>query len=254
MRRERRSHRSPGLPRVADSTEGIVLTVNGIVADAPPNTSSNGSIAMTPPIIDHETVPGPDANQPTLDPDQASVAALVTSAAEGNKSAWEQLVTRFGGLIESVGWRHGLSAADRNELQQTTWLRLVENIERIRQPERIGGWLATTARRESLQIIRRAGKYTTGADTLLETLPNTNEPEPDTGPIAEEQAAAVQAAWRRLKPRCRDLLSLLITDDAMAYRDLSELLNMPIGSIGPTRARCLEHLRHLVIEEGIISV
>lgn len=186
-----------------------------------------------------------------LDPEQASVAALVGGAALGEQWAWQELVSRFGGLIASVGWRYGLSSADGDELQQTTWLRLVENIDRIRQPERVGGWLATTARRESLQILRRAGRYSTGAEAFLVALPNEAQDDPDAGPVAEEQAAAVQAAWARLKPRCQNLLSLLITDDAMAYRDLSALLSMPIGSIGPTRARCLEHLRRLVAEEGV---
>lgn len=186
--------------------------------------------------------------------DQTSVANLVEGAAGGEKWAWEELVSRFGGLIASVGWRHGLSAADVGELQQTTWLRLVENIDRIRQPERVGGWLATTARRESLQILRRAGRYTTGSEELLASLPNEDQDEPDAGPVGEEQAAAVQAAWQRLKPRCRNLLSLLITDEAMPYRDLSALLDMPIGSIGPTRARCLEHLRRLVAEEGLTGL
>lgn len=195
-----------------------------------------------------------EAAEQVLDPDQASVAGLVAGAADGQQWAWQELVARFGGLIASVGWRYGLSPADVNELQQTTWLRLVENIDRIRQPERVGGWLATTARRESLQILRRAGRYTTGAEALLVALPNETEDDPDAGPVAEERAAAVQAAWGRLKPRCRQLLSLLITDEAMAYRELSTLLEMPIGSIGPTRARCLEHLRRLVVEEGVTGL
>lgn len=206
--------------------------------------------------VDTDTEAGSilEAIDPALAPDQASVATLVASASDGQQWAWQELVSRFGGLIASVGWRYGLSAADVKELQQTTWLRLVENIGRIRQPERVGGWLATTARRESLQILRRAGRYTTGADQLLATLPDEYHDDPDAGPVAEERAAAVQAAWSRLKPRCQELLSLLITDDAMAYRDLSALLNMPVGSIGPTRARCLEHLRRLVAEEGITGL
>lgn len=182
------------------------------------------------------------------------MAALVEGAAEGQQRSWQELVSRFGGLIASVGWRYGLSAADVGELQQITWLRLVENIDRIRQPERVGGWLATTARRESLQILRRAGRYTTGAEQLLAALPNETEVDPDAGPVAREQAVALQAAWGKLKPRCQELLSLLITDEAIPYRDLSVLLSMPIGSIGPTRARCLEHLRRLIAEEGMTGL
>jgi RNA polymerase sigma factor (sigma-70 family) len=180
----------------------------------------------------------------------APVEMLVRAAAEGDQRAWQELVSRFGGMIAAVGRRHGLSAADVAELQQTTWLRLVENVDRIRQPERLGGWLATTARRESLQLIRRAGKYTTGADLMLTNMASVDAREIDAGPLAEERDAMVRAALSRLKPRCRELLSLLVIDEAMTYGDLSGLLNMPIGSIGPTRARCLEHLRRLVAEHA----
>lgn len=219
-----------------------------------PSSDCIGGVAATTTLpIDSKTIPPLEATEPALDPDQASLAALVGCAADGEQWAWQDLVSRFGGMIASVGWRYGLGMADVNELQQTTWLRLVENIDRIRQPERVGGWLATTARRESLQILRRAGRYETGADTLLAMLPNVDEQDPDAGPLAEEQAVAVRAAWGRLKPRCQELLSLLITDEAKAYRELSALLNMPVGSIGPTRARCLEHLRRLVAEEGVFE-
>ena len=204
--------------------------------------------------IERENLVPLEANEPALDADQASLAALVRSAADGEQRAWQELVSRFGGLIASVGWRYGLGMADVNELQQTTWLRLVESIDRIRQPERVGGWLVTTARRESLQILRRSVRYETGTETLLAMLPNVDERDPDAGPVAEEQAVAVRAAWSRLKPRCQEMLSLLITHDAVSYRDLSALLNMPIGSIGPTRARCLEHLRRLVAEEGVLGL
>jgi len=188
------------------------------------------------------------------DPALASVPALVGAAVEGYEWAWTELVTRFTGLITSVGRRHGLSAADVNELQQTTWLRLVENIHRIRQPERVGGWLATAARRESLQILRRANRYVTDADQFLAKQPSEAGANPEAGPLAEERAKAVRAAWEHLNPRCQQMLSLLVADEAMAYRDLSALLSMPIGSIGPTRARCLEHLRHLVAQEGITGL
>lgn len=186
--------------------------------------------------------------------DLIPVADLVRSAADGDQQAWRELVARFSGMIAAIGRRHGLSPADINELQQTTWLRLVEHCGRIEHPERVGGWLATTARRESLQLLKRAARYTTGADELLSNLPNAHAPELDAGPLAEEQNAMVRAAWRKLKPRCRELLSLLLADEGMAYKDLSEVLSMPVGSIGPTRGRCLEHLKRLVTEDGLTEV
>ena len=157
-------------------------------------------------------------------------------------------MARFSGMIAATGRRYRLSPADVSELQQTTWLRLVENLHRIEQPERVGGWLATTARRESLALLRRASKYRSGADQMLANMADKHLPEPDARPIAEERNVVVRAAWEQLRPRCQELLSLLIEDDPMGYKDLSKLLDMPVGSIGPTRSRCLEYLRRNVEE------
>jgi RNA polymerase sigma factor (sigma-70 family) len=179
----------------------------------------------------------------------APLATVVQLAAEGCSKAWQELVNRFGGMIAATGRRYRLSAADVAELQQVTWLRLVENIHKIEQPERIGGWLATTAKRESLQLLRRASKYHSGADQMLANMPDHDLPDPDAAPIAAERGAIVRAAWERLAPRCQELLSLLMVDDPLGYKDLSRLLRMPVGSIGPTRGRCLERLRRLVDEE-----
>ncbi len=182
---------------------------------------------------------------------QASVAEVAQRAFEGDARAWEELVSRFGGMIAATGRRYRLSPSDVAELQQTTWLKLVENFGRIEQPERIGGWLATTARRESLQILRRAARYTSGAEQVLDNLADRRLPEPDARPIAAERDAVLHASWAQLKPRCQELLSLLLADDAMGYKDLSKLLDMPVGSIGPTRMRCLEQLRKLVEQQGV---
>jgi RNA polymerase sigma factor (sigma-70 family) len=178
----------------------------------------------------------------------ASVATLVLRAREADPRAWEELVARFSGMIAATGRRYRLTPADVAELQQTTWLRLVENLHRIDQPERVGGWLATTARRESLALLRRASKYRPGADQMLANMADKHLPDPDARPIAEERNVVVRAAWEQLRPRCQELLSLLIEDDPMGYKDLSKLLDMPVGSIGPTRSRCLEYLRRNVEE------
>jgi RNA polymerase sigma factor (sigma-70 family) len=178
----------------------------------------------------------------------ASVAALVQRAKDSDSRAWEELVARFSGMIAATGRRYRLAPSDISELQQTTWLRLVENVHRIEQPERVGGWLATTARRESLLLVRRASKYRPGADEMLANMADKHLPEPDARPIAEERKVVMRAAWEQLRPRCQELLSLLIEEDPMGYKDLSKLLDMPVGSIGPTRSRCLEYLRRLVEE------
>ena len=187
------------------------------------------------------------ASGPAISP----VASLVLKAREGDPSAWSELVARFGTMIAAIGRRYRLTPPDVAELQQTTWLRLVENVNRIEQPERVGGWLATTARRESLQLLRKAAKYHGATDQMLANTPDRHLPEPDAGPIAEERDAVLRAAWDRLGPRCQQLLSVLVTDEAPSYKDVSRLLQMPLGSIGPTRQRCLKHLRGLIEEEGL---
>jgi len=181
------------------------------------------------------------------------VADLVERAAEGDAGAWEELVARFSGMIAATGRRFGLDRADIAEVEQTTWLRLVENLHRIEHPERIGGWLATTARRECLRLVRCTKTCRSGADQMLANFPDKRAPDPDAHMIAQEEEAVVRVAWNRLKPRWREFLSFLVTDDPPRYKDISRLLNMPIGSIGPTRARCLERLRRLLEQEGLAS-
>jgi RNA polymerase sigma factor (sigma-70 family) len=197
--------------------------------------------------------PQPDVSRSRAGTNPASipVASLVLKAREGDASAWEELVVRFGALIAATGRRYRLSTADAAELQQTTWLRLVENLHRIEQPASVGGWLATTARHESLAILRRSARYRGGSDEMLANMPDVYLPEPDARPIAEEREVVLGAAWERLNPRCQRLLSILVTDEAPGYKEVAQLLDMAIGSIGPTRQRCLQHLRRLVEEEGL---
>lgn len=236
MRSPTSSQRVASLPTTAPRPIGVAPTRNGAPqpADAPPdvNVTSAGL-----------------ASQHSLR--DATVAELVHLAADGRHGAWPELMDRFGSMIASIGRRYRLSPSDVAELQQITWLRLLENITRIEHPERVGGWLATTARHESLAILRRSAKYTVGVDQLLADTPDAHPQEPEAGPVAEERDAVLAAAMQRLRPRCRELLSLLFVDEPLGYKDLSRLLQMPVGSIGPTRARCLEHLRRLVVDAGV---
>ena len=139
-----------------------------------------------------------------------------------------------------------LNDADVAEVCQTTWLRLVENLDRIEQPERIGAWLATTSRRESLRI---ATRHTAVSATDVLYLMADDEADPlDAALLKEEQAHAIRMAAERLSPRCQRLLGVLMSDDDLPYKTIAEQLSMPIGSIGPTRGRCLEHLRQIMAD------
>jgi len=129
---------------------------------------------------------------------------------------------------------------------QTTWLRLVENIDRIEQPERLGAWLATTSRRESLKIATRQAPIP-ATDAVYLIADDKIDPS-DAGLLREEQARAIRNAAERLPLRCQRLLGLLMGNEDLPYKEISELLSMPVGSIGPTRGRCLDHLRQMLAE------
>lgn len=178
--------------------------------------------------------------------DDSDLVVVVEQARAGESAAWEALVERFSGLVAAIARRCRLNEADVAEVCQTTWLRLVENLDRIEQPERIGAWLATTSRRESLRIATRQ-TVLSSADVVH--LLADDEAEPlDAALLHDEQVLDIRMAAERLPERCQRLLGLLMGDDDLPYKEIAEQLSMPIGSIGPTRGRCLDHLRQLLAD------
>jgi RNA polymerase sigma factor (sigma-70 family) len=175
---------------------------------------------------------------------------LVRSAANGDEVAWRGLVARFSSLVWAVARAHRLTNADAADVYQTTWLRLAEHIGRIEHPDRIGAWLATAARRECLQSLRSAAK-TAPTDDMdrLDITPAAGNPTEEAVLAAEterEDAARAAAMWRafsRLSDRCRELLRILMATPPPSYAEVAAALGLPLGSIGPTRARCLQRLR-----------
>jgi RNA polymerase sigma factor (sigma-70 family) len=179
-----------------------------------------------------------------------SLVELVDRASAGDSGAWDELVDRFSGMVWAVARGHGLSSADAADVSQTTWLRLVEHLDRIREPDRVGAWLATTARHESMRVAKSASRTVlTSDDTVIDL--RAVDVEDELPFLTSERDAQLWAFFRRLPTRCQVLLRLLVADEPLSYRDLGEALEMPVGSIGPTRARCLEHLRRLADEAGI---
>jgi RNA polymerase sigma factor (sigma-70 family) len=177
------------------------------------------------------------------------VAQLVRAAAAGDQTAWNQLVERFNGLVWSVVRAHRLSGADASDAVQTTWLRLVENLDRLQDPERVGAWLATTARRECLRTLRLS---TRAVPTETELLPDPGTDTPlDAALLANERDRALWTAFGGLSERCQMLLRILVADPPPSYEEVGAVLDMPIGSIGPTRQRCLERLRGLAETAGV---
>jgi RNA polymerase sigma factor (sigma-70 family) len=167
---------------------------------------------------------------------------IVRAAGQGDDAAWEALVERFSGLIWAVARGHGLSSADAADVSQTCWLRLAEHLGRIRDPERIGGWLATTARNESVNLLRHARRCVALGEDGEIAMP-TECTDVAARLLAGERDVALWRAFESLPPRCKTLLRVLTMDPAPTYVEVSAVLGMPVGSIGPTRGRCLQSLR-----------
>jgi RNA polymerase sigma factor (sigma-70 family) len=174
-------------------------------------------------------------------PPVSGLGELVRAAAGGDQEAWDALVDRFAGLVWSIARSHRLSPADAADVSQTTWLRLVEHLGRLRDPERVGAWLAATARHECLRVIRHAGRFVADGEVDLDAV--GTEPEPAALLLATERTAALWRAVDALPERCRTLIRVLMADPPPSYEEVAAALGMPIGSIGPTRARCLEQLK-----------
>ncbi len=178
-----------------------------------------------------------------------TVTALAQAAARGDQHAWDQLVEQFGGLVWAVTRGYRLADAEAEDVFQVTWLRLVERLDSIRNLEGLGAWLATTARNECLRTIRRAGRQIPVEDVGM-TVPDGSAPV-SAGIVTAERDEALWAAFEQISERCRRLLRLLMADPPPAYDAVSAALEMPIGSIGPTRARCLARLRTIAEASGI---
>ena len=177
-------------------------------------------------------------------PDDPSVVALVRRARDGDKRAWDEIVERYAPLVWSICRRHQLSAHDAADVGQTVWLRLVEQLEAVRNPAALAGWLATTTRRECLKVLYAGRDRQLLEDpAVAERMADADAGTIDQELLAAERGVAVRDAFARLPQRCQRLLSLLMEDPPLPYVEISARLGMPVGGIGPNRARCLERLR-----------
>lgn len=168
------------------------------------------------------------------------VADLVAAVRGGEQAAWNRLVERFAPLVGSVCRRFGLGPHDREDVAAGVWLRLLERLHTLREPAALPGWIATTARNECLAVLR-ARRRTLPTD-FDRDLPG-DPADPDTDLVAELRRQSLREAWAALSERCQELLSLLFADPPVPYQEISERIGAPVGTIGPTRIRCLERLR-----------
>ena len=179
------------------------------------------------------------------------LATLLRAASEGDQEAWNAITDRFTSLLWSVARSYRLGSDDAEDVVQNTWLRLLENLTRIDNPEALPGWLATTARREALGILRRRGRTVLTRDEDLGVdLADPASTELDSALLEDERDVELWTSFAKLPERCQQLLRVLMACDRPVYAEVSAAFDMPIGSIGPTRMRCLERLRKLVAESG----
>lgn len=205
-------------------------------------------VAITRPRADNRGAASPLATgHGSMHPERAEgaldVAQLVRQAASGDKAAWERLVDQFSRLIWAMTRDFKLCESDAADVVQATWLRLLEHIHRIEYPERIGSWLATTARHECLRHVTAGKRVMLVQDHDVFGGSSGQQPAVDERLLADERAQAVREALSQLPSRSQRLLELLMADPPVSYVEISDQLGLPIGSIGPTRSRCLERLR-----------
>jgi RNA polymerase sigma factor (sigma-70 family) len=174
-----------------------------------------------------------------------SSAHLVTRARTGDQQAWDALVERYAPLVWSICRRYRLDSADADDVGQTVWLQLVDQLDRIRDPAAIPGWLATTTRRECGRVAcaARRTQAADGYEMDVENIPDARTGMAEEELLAAERHAALRAAFADLPPGCQQLIAILSEDPPVPYAEISTRLGIPVGSIGPTRRRCLEKLR-----------
>jgi RNA polymerase sigma factor (sigma-70 family) len=176
------------------------------------------------------------------------VARLVGAAAGGDHRAWDSLVSRYVALLWSIAFRHGLNESDAADVVQNTWLRLFEHIHEVREPARVASWLATTAQRESLRLVAQRRRVVPSDDEATFDGADRLQAPLDEALLSREQAAEAREALETLPSNWRSLVELLTQDPPLSYEQIGAGLGVPIGSIGPTRGRCIRRLRDLVVD------
>jgi RNA polymerase sigma factor (sigma-70 family) len=180
---------------------------------------------------------------------EASVADLLRRVGDGDAAAWREILSRYGRLVSATVRSFRLQDADALDAEQATWLRVAENTHQIQHPQRLSGWLVTTARRECLLIMRRAKHTPTLYGLVIDTVTD-----PRAGPerhvVAADRTRRLWSFVSQLPPRQQALLRTLFTEDYHSYAEVSRRTGIPLGGIGPTRARSVAQLRQRLERSG----
>ena len=176
--------------------------------------------------------------------DDGSLADLVLGAQRDDAAAWRELIERFTPLVVAITRGYRLSLEDAQDVGQMVWLKLFENIAKLREPRALPGWIRTTTKREALRQLKAVGRTQAMDPSMLASLERAaSEPAVDTELLRVERERAVNDGLNEIEPQHRTLLILLCADERSSYQAIGKTLGMPTGSIGPTRARGLQKLR-----------
>ena len=209
--------------------------------------------SITTALTGRDTAPEGGGGPLDRDSEANPVTELVAAALDGDSAAWNALVDRYSPLVLSVVRRYRLQGSDAEDVVQTVWLRLVENLRGLRQPAALPGWIITTARNACLHVLR-GHRQVVPAEVGEEGWPGVSDGPPvDTDLLEAERHQALLMALAELPDRQRALLVLLIEDPPLSYEEISRRLDLPIGSIGPTRARALARIRSYQAVQALLN-
>lgn len=171
-----------------------------------------------------------------------SWTTTLSAAADGDRRAWDELVGRYAGLVWAVAKSFRLSEADAADVSQTVWLQLYRNLTSIREPEALGGWLATTARRESLRLMERRRELLADTDGMLANRADPHAVSPDDAVVRDELVARVRQGLAQLPERCQRLLQLRSLDPRPTNAEIAAALDLPVGSVDYRFRQCAKEL------------
>jgi RNA polymerase sigma factor (sigma-70 family) len=176
-------------------------------------------------------------------------AVCLHAARSGDRRALATLVNDLTPLVWHVARGNGLPNVIAEDVVQTVWLALLSHIDTLAEPKALAGWLITTTRREAQRVRGKGAAQMHLTDEMAETLPST-QPQPEDEALRADRNGRLWRAFAGLPPRCQELLRLTVLAGRTEYRLVAEAMQMPRGSIGPTRGRCLNTLRELLDTEG----
>ncbi|MEO3973657.1 sigma-70 family RNA polymerase sigma factor [Streptomyces sp. CAU 1734] len=175
---------------------------------------------------------------------------LVDKCLAGDQESWNCIVDRYTPLIWAIARGHRLSAADCEDVSQTTWMRVIQHLGKLRDPQKLAHWISVSARRESLKHIQKAGRSTPVEGPEVFDRPQPSENQPEETALKRERSDEVLLAYCSLSQRCQALLGLLVAEPPMSYDEVSATLGIARGSVGPIRSRCLKHLERALEREA----